>query len=187
MALNISDITRHLERSPRALWLGHLAGVLPPWFFMLFLGMAASLALGIWDPVEAFMQLSPNRFVLFVLLILILVAQMTTNLTINILPPALVFASTLRLSWGRGVILTSVLATLSFPWLLLADSTAFFGFILYYSALFGPILGVMLADYYSCAVDNWTWRASIAPDLTVPTGITADSTSQDCSPRSSPV
>jgi len=148
VALNISDITRHLERSPRALWLGHLAGVLPPWFFMLFLGMAASLALGIWDPVEAFMQLSPNRFVLFVLLILILVAQMTTNLTINILPPALVFVSTLRLSWGRGVILTSVLATLSFPWLLIANSRAFFGFILYYSAFFGPILGVMLADYY---------------------------------------
>lgn len=148
VALNISDITRHLERSPKAIWLGHLLGVLPPWFFMLFLGMAASLALGIWDPVEAFMQLSPNRFVLFVLLILILVAQMTTNLTINILPPALVFVSTLRLSWGSGVILTSILATLSFPWLLMANSTAFFGFILYYSAFFGPILGVMLADYY---------------------------------------
>ncbi len=148
VALNISDITRHLVRSPRAIWLGHLIGVLPPWFFMLFLGMAASLALGIWDPVEAFMQLSPNRFVLFILLILILVAQMTTNLTINILPPALVFVSTFRLSWGSGVLLTSVLATLSFPWLLIANSTAFFGFILYYSAFFGPILGVMLADYY---------------------------------------
>jgi NCS1 family nucleobase:cation symporter-1 len=148
VALNISDLTRHLERSSRAIWLGHLIGVLPPWFFMLFLGMAASLALGIWDPVEAFMQLSPNRFVMFVLLILILVAQITTNLAINILPPALVFASTFRISWGRGVLLTSLLATLSFPWLLIANSTAFFGFILYYSALFGPILGVMLADYY---------------------------------------
>ena len=148
VALNISDITRHLTRSPKALWLGHLLGVMPPWFFMLFLGMAASLALGLWDPVEAFMQLSPNRFVLFVLLILILVAQMTTNLTINILPPALVFVSTFRLSWGGGVVLTSVLATLSFPWALMANSTAFFSFILYYSAFFGPILGVMLADYY---------------------------------------
>src|ERR1700759_3314582 len=94
------------------------------------------------------MQLSPNRFVMFVLLVLILVAQITTNLTINILPPALVFVSTLRMSWGNGVLLTSVLGTLSFPWLLMANSKAFFGFILYYSAFFGPILGVMLADYY---------------------------------------
>jgi nucleobase:cation symporter-1, NCS1 family len=148
VALNISDITRHLVRSERANWLGHLLGVLPPWFFMLFLGMAASLALGIWDPVEAFMQLSPNRFVMFVLLVLILVAQITTNLTINIMPPALVFVSTFRMSWGKGVLLTSVLGTLTFPWLLMANSKAFFGFILYYSAFFGPILGVMLADYY---------------------------------------
>ena len=30
----------------------------------------------------------------------------------------------------------------------MANAEAFFGFILYYSALLGPILGVMLADYY---------------------------------------
>jgi NCS1 family nucleobase:cation symporter-1 len=41
-----------------------------------------------------------------------------------------------------------VLGILSCPWLLLANMQVFSGFILYYSALFGPILGVMLADYY---------------------------------------
>ena len=41
-----------------------------------------------------------------------------------------------------------MLGMLSFPWLLMANMQAFSGFILYYSALFGPILGVMLADYY---------------------------------------
>ena len=44
--------------------------------------------------------------------------------------------------------ITGVLGILSFPWLLMANMQAFSGFILYYSALFGPILGVMLADYY---------------------------------------
>ena len=39
--LNISDMTRHLENSPRANWLGHLFGVMPPWFFMLTLGIVA--------------------------------------------------------------------------------------------------------------------------------------------------
>jgi len=41
-----------------------------------------------------------------------------------------------------------VLGVVSCPWILLGNAGAFFGFILYYSAFFGPILGVMLADYY---------------------------------------
>jgi NCS1 family nucleobase:cation symporter-1 len=94
--LNISDMTRHLHRSQTANWLGHLLGVMPPWFFMLTLGIVAGAALGIWDPVQALMQLSPNRIALVVLLAFILVAQFTTNLTINILPPTLIFMDMFR-------------------------------------------------------------------------------------------
>src|SRR5688572_11220669 len=146
--LNIGDMTRHLTSSPRANFLGHFFGVLPPWFFMLTLGIVAGAAVGVWDPVQALMQLSPNAFVLIVLLGFILVAQFTTNLTINILPPALILMDTFKISWPRAVIVTGVLGILSCPWLLLANMQVFSGFILYYSALFGPILGVMLADYY---------------------------------------
>ncbi len=146
--LNIGDMTRHLESSPRSNWLGHLFGVLPPWFFMLSLGIIAGASLGIWDPVQALMQLSPNPIALVVLLAFILVAQFTTNLTINILPPALIFMDSFKIPWHKAVVLTGVLGTLSCPWLLLANMQVFSGFILYYSALFGPILGVMLADYY---------------------------------------
>jgi NCS1 family nucleobase:cation symporter-1 len=146
--LNISDMTRHLESSPRANWLGHLLGVVPPWFFMLSLGIIAGASLGIWDPVQALMQLSPNPVALLVLLAFILVAQFTTNLTINILPPALIFMDTFKIAWHQAVVVTGVLGILSCPWLLMANMQAFSGFILYYSALFGPILGVMLADYY---------------------------------------
>ena len=83
-----------------------------------------------------------------VLLTFILLAQFTTNLTLNILPPALVFMDTFKISWHQSVIVTGILGAFSFPWLLMANSDAFFGFILYYSAFFGPILGVMLADYF---------------------------------------
>src|SRR5262249_5274945 len=138
VTLNISDMTRHLTATQRANWLGHLFGVIPPWFFMLLLGMAAGAALGIWDPVQALMRLSPTAFVMIVLLVFILLAQITTKLTINILPPALIFMDSFRISWGKAVLATGVLGTLSFPWLLMANSAAFFGFILYYSALFGP-------------------------------------------------
>lgn len=146
--LNIGDMTRHLKKSQTAIWWGHLAGVVPPWFFMVFLGILSGAALGIWDPVEALMKLSPNPVAMIVLLLFVLVAQVTTNLTINILPPALIFMDTFGVSWGKGVVLAGVLGTISCPWLLMANSGAFFGFILYYAALFGPILGVMLADYF---------------------------------------
>jgi NCS1 family nucleobase:cation symporter-1 len=148
VTLNISDMTRHLHRSERAIWIGHACGVLPPLFFVLVLGMASGLALGIWDPVQALMTLSPNPFVMILLLAFILLAQISANLTINILPPTLILMSCLRISWGRGALLTGALATLSFPWMLMGNAKAFFGFILYYSAFFGPVLGVMLADYF---------------------------------------
>jgi len=146
--LNISDMTRHLVRSQRAIWWGHLAGVVPPWFFMLFLGLVAGAALGIWNPVQALIELSPHPVAMLVLLTFILIAQFTTNLTINILPPALIFMDTFKIKWGPAVIITGVLGVLSFPWLIMGNMEAFFSFILYYSAFFGPILGVMLADYF---------------------------------------
>jgi len=146
--LNISDMTRHLEKSQPTMWLGHLFGVAPPWFFMLFLGIVAGASLGIWDPVQALIKLSPNPAAMVILLTFVLIAQITTNLTINILPPALIFMDAFKIRWHQGVILTGVLGALSFPWLIMANSDAFVGFILYYSALFGPILGVMLADYF---------------------------------------
>jgi NCS1 family nucleobase:cation symporter-1 len=146
--LNIGDMTRHLTSSLRANWLGHFFGVLPPWFFMLTLGIIAGASLGIWDPVQALMQLSPNAFVLVVLLAFILIAQFTTNLTINILPPALILMDTFKISWHQAVVACGVLGILTCPWILLSNMQVFSGFILYYSALFGPVLGVMLADYY---------------------------------------
>ncbi len=146
--LNISDMTRHLVKSQSALWLGHVAGILPPWFFMLTLGLIAGATLGTWDPVEALMQLSPHPAAMIVLLTFILLAQFTTNLTINILPPALIFMDVFNISWSTAVVVTGVLGVLTFPWLILGNMATFFGFILYYSALFGPILGVMLCDYF---------------------------------------
>ena len=146
--LNISDMTRHVKPPASRLWIGHTLGVLPPWFFMISLGVVAGASLGVWDPVQALIQLSPHPAVAVLLLLFILLAQFTTNLTINILPPALVFMDMFDVDWRKGVILTGLLAAISCPWILLRNSETFFAFILYYSALFGPILGVMLADYF---------------------------------------
>lgn len=148
--LNISDISRNLKPSQKSLWLGHVFGILPPWFFMLALGMIAGASLGIWDPVQALIQLSPSPLAMIILLCFVLIAQITTNLTINILPPALVFMEMFGTRWSTSVIITGILGAVSAPWIIMSNFNAFMAFILHYSALFGPILGVMLADYFVC-------------------------------------
>jgi NCS1 family nucleobase:cation symporter-1 len=77
----------------------------------------------------------------------IALAQFTTNLTMNCLPSALVIMETTGLSWGTSVIIVGVLGIATMPWLLFTSQN-FFSFIAYYSAFLGPVLGVMLADYF---------------------------------------
>ena len=45
--------------------------------------------------------------------------------------------------------MTGILASLSFPWVLLESGANFVAFINYYTALFGPLLGCMLAQRWS--------------------------------------
>src|SRR5258708_36156934 len=85
--LNISDITRHVEGTRRSMWLGHLCGVTPPWFFMLLLGMAVGLALGVYDPRQALIHLSPHPVSTGICLAFLLTAQLMSHLTLNSLPP----------------------------------------------------------------------------------------------------
>jgi len=49
--------------------------------------------------------------------------------------------------WGTSVVVVGAVATATFPWILL-DSANFQFFIILYSAFLGPILAVMLADYW---------------------------------------
>jgi NCS1 family nucleobase:cation symporter-1 len=50
-------------------------------------------------------------------------------------------------SWKQGLVLTSVLSFLTFPWMLFS-SALFSTFIQFYSAFLGPIVGILLADYW---------------------------------------
>ena len=144
--VSASDLTRYLENKRSSMWLGHLFGLIPPLGLMMFLGFVSAVTTGQWDPIQALMQLSPGPVVMILMLVFILVAQFSTNLTINILPPAFIFEELFGFNWQKGVILTGVLASLSFPWVLLESGTNFVAFINYYTALFGPLLGCMLAQ-----------------------------------------
>lgn len=145
--ISISDLTRYVENRPRTNWLGHAAGINPPLIAMTLFGIMAASTVGIWNPIDALLKMSPGLGLSIVLLFFVTMAQMTTNLTINILPPALVLMDLTGIRWGTAVVVVGALATATFPWLLL-DSSNFQLFIILYSAFLGPILAVMLADYW---------------------------------------
>jgi NCS1 family nucleobase:cation symporter-1 len=148
-ALNISDMSRHLENDDgtRTHILGHILGVAPAVVFMLLIGVLFGISAGSANPVAAVMEVAPTPLFGTIMLLFILFAQISTNLTLNILPPTHVFQDTLDISWESGVILTGILSIVTFPWALFTSSL-FSLFINFYSIFLGAIVGVMLADYW---------------------------------------
>ena len=114
---------------------------------MVLSGMLIGLATGAKDPIEGLVQLSPNPIFGIILLIFIILAQVTSNLTLNILPPALAIQDMFGLSWKNGIVIVGFLSVLTAPWLLFS-SDYFFVFQNIYSCFLGPGLGVLIANYY---------------------------------------
>lgn len=146
-SINNGDLGRYLENKPKNNWIGHFVGIVPMFILMLLIGILSAAATGIWDPIQALVSVIPSPIVAVAMMFFIIVAQFTTNLTINIKPPALVLVEMFDMKWGVAVIVVGVLSIATFPWLLLT-STGFNQFIAFYSAFLGPLLGILLADYY---------------------------------------
>ncbi|MTD30722.1 hypothetical protein GIW82_06595 [Planomicrobium sp. YIM 101495] len=146
-SINNGDLGRYLENKPKNNWIGHFFGIVPMFILMLIIGILSAAATGIWDPIQALVSVIPSPIVAVAMMFFIVVAQFTTNLTINIKPPALVLVEMFDMKWGVAVIVVGFLSIITFPWLLLTSS-AFNQFIAFYSAFLGPLLGILLADYY---------------------------------------
>ena len=150
--LNSSDLVRHIDfKEPGMIkgknFFANMFGVIPPWMFMFVAGIVISLATGAQDPIEGLVMLSPSPAFGIILLCFIILAQVTSNLTLNILPPALAFQDVFHINWRKGIIITTACSVLVCPWLLYT-SDYFFVFQNIYSSFLGPILGVMISDYY---------------------------------------
>ncbi|KIL44602.1 cytosine/purines uracil thiamine allantoin permease [Jeotgalibacillus soli] len=146
-AINNGDLSRYLKNDAKHNWVGHIVGIVPMFIIMLAIGVLSAAATGIWDPVQALVSVIPNPAVAVAMMIFIVVAQFTSNLTINIEPPALVLMEIFNLKWGHSVIIVGILSIVTFPWLLITSSS-FSTFIAFYSAFLGPLLGILISDYY---------------------------------------
>src|SRR5690606_9432983 len=153
LALNIPDFTR-FARSQRDQMLGQALGLPLPMALLAFIGVAVTSATlliygeAIWDPVALSGRLGGVGVV--VALVALVLATLTTNLPANVVAPANGFSnlSPRRISFKAGGYITAGLGIAIFPWKLLESTGSYiFTWLIGYSALLGPIAGIMLADY----------------------------------------
>ena len=155
LSLNIPDFTRY-ARSQRSQALGQALGLPATMTAFAFIGVAVTSATivifgeAIWDPVALIARIGNPPVIVFGALI-VLIAQLTTNMAANVVSPANDFSSLAprRISYVTGGLITAVLGILMMPWKLYADAAAYiFTWLIGYSSLMGAIGGVLIADYW---------------------------------------
>ncbi|WP_025680608.1 NCS1 family transporter [Paenibacillus massiliensis] len=118
--------------------------------FVLTIGVMMAAATGISNPVKAFAVIVDNPYITVGVSAFIVIGAVAVNMVANIVPPAYVISLVTKLKYKASVIVTGLLALCSFPWVLVQDSSAkgLNTFILIYSAFLGPIVAIMLVEYY---------------------------------------
>ena len=155
LSLNIPDFTRY-ARSQRSQALGQALGLPATMTAFAFIGVAVTSATivifgeAIWDPVVLIARIGSPPVVI-VGAIIVLIAQLTTNMAANVVSPANDFSSLApkRISYVTGGLITAAIGILMMPWRLYADASAYiFTWLVGYSSLMGAIGGVLIADYW---------------------------------------
>jgi len=86
-----------------------------------------------------------------VALIVLLIDTISVNLAANLVGPAYDFSALnpRRISYTTGGIITAVIAIVMMPWKVLETTQGYiFTWLIGYSALLGPVAGILIVDYY---------------------------------------
>jgi NCS1 family nucleobase:cation symporter-1 len=157
LSLNIPDFSRY-AKSQRDQMIGQLLGLPSTMALFAFIGVAVTSATAIifgqtiWDPVEVLTRFK-NPAVLVGAMLALCLATLATNIAANVVSPANDFSHLApgRISFRTGGFITGVIGVAMMPWKLVADPTGYiFTWLIAYSALLGPIGGVLIADYFVC-------------------------------------
>jgi len=155
LSLNIPDFSRY-ARSQRDQILGQALGLPLTMALYSFIGVAVTSATTIiygqtiWDPVDVLTRFS-NPVVLVVAMLALCIATLATNIAANVVSPANDFShlAPRKISFRVGGLITGIIGVVMMPWKLVADPSGYiFTWLVGYSALLGPIGGIMIADYY---------------------------------------
>lgn len=154
LALNIPDFTR-FAKTQRDQVLGQSVGLPVP------MGLLATLAVvvtsgtvviygkAIWDPVDLASRMS--GVAVLIALIVLMIDTVSVNLAANLVGPAYDFSSLSpkNISYKIGGYITALIAIAMMPWKILESTQGYiFTWLIGYSALLGPIAGIMIIDYF---------------------------------------
>ncbi len=126
LSLNIPDFTRYAQ-SQRSQMLGQALGLPTTMTAFAFIGVAVTSATivvfgqAIWDPIALVARIG-SAGVIIAGAIVVLAAQLTTNMAANVVSPANDFSSLSpkRISYVTGGLITAVIGILMMPWKLYA-------------------------------------------------------------------
>jgi len=155
LSLNIPDFSRY-ARTQRDQILGQALGLPLTMALYSFIGVAVTSATTIiyghpiWNPVDLLTRFK-DPVVLVLALVGLCLATLATNIAANVVSPANDFSHLApdRISFRTGGFITGILGILIMPWKLLVDPSGYiFTWLVGYSALLGPIGGILIADYF---------------------------------------
>ena len=155
LSLNIPDFTRFAQ-SQRSQAIGQAIGLPVTMMAFSFIGIATTAATvsiygeAVWDPIALVNRIGGTG-VLILAAIVIVAAQVTTNMAANVVAPSNDFSNL----WPRGIsfrtggIITALIGIAMFPWKIYEDAAAYiFTWLGGYGSLLGAIAGVMIVDYW---------------------------------------
>ena len=157
MSLSIADITRYAKTQKDQV-VGQFAGLPGAMMLYSFVGIFVTAAAVVnfgdilagedapWDPVTLLGNFD-NPVTVVVAQLFLIVATLSTNIAANVIAPANAFANLAprKLSFRSGGVIAGIIGILICPWWLLDEIS---NFLIVISGLLGPILGVMLCDYF---------------------------------------
>ena len=155
LSLNIPDFSRY-AKTQRDQIVGQALGLPLTMALYSFIGVAVTSATTIiygqtiWDPVDVLTRFK-NPAVLVVAMVALCIATLATNIAANVVSPANDFAQLAprKITFRIGGLITGLIGIVMMPWKLVADPSGYiFTWLIAYSALLGPIGGIMIADYF---------------------------------------
>jgi NCS1 family nucleobase:cation symporter-1 len=155
LSLNIPDFSRY-AKSQHDQVIGQALGLPTTMALYSFIGVAVTSAtmiifgVTLWNPVDVLTRFK-SPAVLIISMVSLCIATLATNIAANVVSPANDFAhiAPKKISFRVGGYITGIIGVLMMPWKLVADPTGYiFTWLIAYSALLGPIGGILIADYF---------------------------------------
>ncbi len=115
--------------------------------FIAVIGAISYLTTGNWNPVEVIQQTAKGP-TLIILLVMVILAQWSTNTAANLVPPAMCFTNAgarWNLPYKVAVLIAGLIGVCVQPWNILNQLYTYLG---YFGSFLSALAGIMLCDYY---------------------------------------